>query len=78
MQTLQAACARTVSAADASADGDLDAAGGRKALDELCASWRGRPPEARGALIDAYSRWVEDKLRRMQSPSSTAASAGGS
>ena len=78
MQSLQAACARAASGEDASSHAGLDEAAGRKALDELCASWRNRPPEALGAISNAYGRWATDNIRRMQSPSATGAGAGGS
>ena len=77
MQVLQAACSRADPGGDASDDADLDAAGGRKTLDALCAAWRGRSPAAEGAILNAYLRWVEDNVRPMQAATQTAASAAG-
>ncbi|MCY4551348.1 MAG: hypothetical protein OXC28_23620 [Defluviicoccus sp.] len=77
MRALQAACSRAEPGGDASDDADLVAAGGRKTLDELCAAWRGRSPAARGAILNAYLRWVEDNIRPMKAAAQTAASAAG-
>ncbi|MCE2483808.1 MAG: hypothetical protein J4F33_13285 [Alphaproteobacteria bacterium] len=77
MQALQAACARAGPGGDASHAADLDAAGGRKTLDELCAAWRGRSPEAQGAILHAYARWVEDKTRPLKATAEAAAGAAG-
>ena len=78
MQALQVACARAGPRADGSGNADLDTPGGREALDTLCAEWRGRSPEARGAILNAYRRWAKGDIRRMRAPATTAAAAGGS
>ena len=77
VQALQAACAPAGSGAEATDRAELDAAGGRKALEELCAAWRGPPPVSHGAISNAHRRWVEDNRRRLPSLSATAASAAG-
>ena len=78
VRALQAACVPAGPGADALDGAELDVAGGRKALRDLCAAWRGRPPESHGGIQNAYQRWSKDQLRRMRSPKESAATAAGS
>ena len=56
---------------------DLRSAGGSEALAELCAASPAPAPQAQGGILNAYGRWLEDEIRRLPTPGSTAERAGG-
>ena len=75
------AAVRTRCLALASTDGRSGAAGlpaaGDAALAELCAASRAPSPEARGAILGAYRRWLADDIRELPEAGATGAGAAG-
>ena len=76
LAAVQARCLAVGSPGERSGEAGLRPAAG-KALSELCAASRERSPEARGAILAAYQRWIVDKVRDLPETSATAAGAAG-
>ena len=55
---------------------DPGARAGRAALADLCAALPPRSVAAHGETMNAYRRWVEDRVRELPEPDATAARAG--
>ncbi len=78
LQTARRSCPTDTSAEAGSRDGPVPAdKAGRAALAALCADLREPSTAAHGGTLNAYRRWVEDRIRELPEAAATGAGAAG-